>query len=70
MRLSRMPPASGENRARSAKGAARTTINVKNRFAPHSVLREFFKSAKGAARTTINVKNRFAPHSVLREFPR
>jgi len=53
---------------RSAKGAARTSQDVRNWPAPHSVLRVFLKSAKGAARTTKGVRNRFAPHSVLRVF--
>ena len=34
---------------KSAKGAARTAGPIKERFAPHSVLREFLGSAKGAA---------------------
>jgi hypothetical protein len=53
----------------SAKGAARTAKRVRNRLAPHSVLRVFIeRSAKGAARTAKRVRNWLAPHSVLRVF--
>ena len=50
----------------SAKGAARTAKDVRNKLAPHSVLRVILRSAKGAARTAKDVGNKFAPHSVLR----
>jgi hypothetical protein len=53
---------------KSAKGAAGTPKGIRNRFAPHSVLRVFLQSAKGAAGTPKGIRNRFAPHSVLRVF--
>jgi hypothetical protein len=51
---------------KSAKGAARTTTQIRSRFEPRSVLRGLIKSAKGAARTTQPIRGRFQPRSVLR----
>src|SRR4029077_16146092 len=70
-RTARFPPRGGGPAMmhfRGAKGAARTSLQARDCFAPHSVLREFPGSAKGAARTAIRIRNCFAPHSVLREF--
>ena len=56
-----------EMRLKSAKGAARTAERIRNRLAPHSVLRVFLRSAKGAARTAKRIWNWLAPGSVFRE---
>src|SRR5229473_1088703 len=53
---------------RSAKGAARTTVQLRNCFAPRSVLREFLKSEQGPARSVMQLRNTLAPVSVVREF--